>query len=69
MSQLAIELLIKKRDELIAELVTIQSKYETEIDELNSAIVELSGKPLSQTKKLVPYSDEHPDYIKQSIED
>lgn len=68
-NNLALDTLIKKREELlIAKSATI-NKLNDEIQQVNAAIEALSGMNVFDAQNLALYDDEHPDYIKQSIED
>lgn len=69
MSNLVIEILLKKRGELMAELEQAKSRLEKDIEEINSYLIKLTGKPLPEIESEYRYDDENPDYIKGSIED
>lgn len=66
---IAVDILIEKRDKLLAELEDLNYKYGEEIKELNRAIVSLTGKSIPEVQAEIRYDDENPDYIRQSIEE
>jgi len=68
-SSLVIEMLIKKREELMAELESVQIRIANEIREINASLVTLSGKPIPEIERKYRYDDENPDYIRGSQEE
>jgi len=68
-NNLAVDTLIKKREELLIAKAATINKLNAEIREVNAAIEALSGMNVFEAQNLSLYDDEHPDYIKQSIED
>lgn len=69
MSNNAIEILLKERDKLIMERDAAVSRFNGELQDLESSIERLSGKKVWEMSRETRFDDEHPDYIKQSIED
>lgn len=68
-NNLAIETLIKKREELLVGKAKAINQFNIEIRQVNEAIEALSGKNVFEAQNIALYDDEHPDYIKGSIED
>ena len=66
MSNIAVDLLIEKRNKLHAELMDVNQKYGAEIRELDSAIRNLTGESISEIETDHRYDDENPDYIKNT---
>jgi hypothetical protein len=58
-----------RREKLLADLASIQEKYGNEIKEINAALVTLTGKTIPEIEKEYLFDDEHPDYIKASLEE
>lgn len=69
MSNNAIETLLKERDRLVIERDIAWARFNGNIRELETAIERLSGKKVWEMAATTAYDDEHPDYIKASIED
>lgn len=69
MSNNAIETLLKERDKLVIERDAAIARFNGDIQGLESAIERLSGKKVWEMPRPALYDDEHPDYIKGSIED
>jgi len=69
MSNLATEALLEKRQKLINKRVEVLENIDNEIDEIEKAIEQLSGKKVWDVVKEEKFDDENPDYIKSSIED
>lgn len=64
MSNLAIEVLIQKREQLMAELQEHQDRIGAEIKAINTAVVAISGKTIPEIETEYRYQDENSDYIK-----
>lgn len=64
----AIELLVKEKQKLEMKRDTDFALLTVEINNLETAIERLSGKKVWEVEKELAYDDEHPDYIKSSIE-
>jgi len=69
MSDLAIEELLKRKNELVAERDSFVSSINDQISGLESAIELLSGKKVWEVEKEPKYDDENPNYIKGSFEE
>lgn len=69
MSNNAIETLLKQRDKLVLERDAAIARFDDDIRGLETAIERLSSKKVWEAVKDTVYDDEHPDYIKGSIED
>lgn len=69
MSNLAIETLLKKRQQLQDERMKFLERTGTEIREIDEAIKQINGEYVFQKVGDVLYDDEHPDYIKGSQEE
>lgn len=69
MSNLALETLIQKREQLIAEKQKMTERFDGEIIQLEKSIELLSGKKVWDFGLINTYDDENPDYIKASIEE
>lgn len=69
MNSPAVEALLQKRDEVVAEKTRVNEKFDQEISELETAIETLSGKKVWEMPRETRYDDESPDYIKQSFEE
>jgi hypothetical protein len=69
MSNNAVETLLKERDKLVIARDEAASRFAGEIQEIETAIEKLSGKRVWEFPRETRYDDEHPDYIKASIED
>jgi hypothetical protein len=65
----AVEALLKERDKLVIARDEAAARFNDEIMGLETAIEKLSGKKVWEAAKEIAYDDEHPDYIKASIED
>jgi len=65
----AVEAFLKERDKLIIARDEAAARFNDEILGLEIAIEKLSGKKVWEAAKEVVYDDEHPDYIKASIEE
>lgn len=63
MSNLALDIIIKKRDDLLTELGQLQEKYGHEIKDLNRSIKLLGGEAVSPTDVSLIYDDQSPTYI------
>jgi hypothetical protein len=68
-NRVVIDTLVKKREQLQIEKVAAISRFDNEIQELEAAIETLSGERSWEIPLTTLYDDEHPEYIKQSIED
>lgn len=68
-NQIVVDTLLKKRDQLKVEMDAAYAKYFDEVTEINQAIEKLTGKKASEVASITLYDDEHPDYIKQSLEE
>lgn len=69
MSNIAIETLLKQRQQLLDERQKMWERYAKEIDEIDAAIETINGKKSHEFLTDTLYDDEHPDYIKQSQEE
>lgn len=69
MSNNAVETLLKERDRLVLDRDAAVVRFNTDIRELETAIERLSGKKVWEMAGTTVYDDEHPDYVRQSIED
>lgn len=69
MSNNSIEILLKERDKLIIERDAALARFNSEIQELEASVERLSGKKVWEISRGALYDDEHPDYIKASIEE
>lgn len=69
MNNNALEILLKERDKLVFERDAALTRFNGEIQELETAIERLSGKKVWEMPRETLYDDQHPDYIKASIED
>lgn len=69
MSNNAVETLLKERDRLVLDRDAAVARFNTEIRELETAIEKLAGKKVWDIEGRLIYDDEHPDYIRQSVED
>ena len=65
----AVEALLKERDKLVIARDEAAARFNDEIMGLETAIEKLSGKKVWEAAREIVYDDEHPDYIKASIED
>ena len=68
-SNTAIEALIKKRDEIKAEQIRVNAKFDANILQIETAIETLTGKRVWELPPTERFDDENPDYIRQSIEE
>lgn len=68
-NKVVINTLLSKRDTLISEKKKAIRQFNAEICEIENAIETLSGERPWQGGPAVLYDDEHPDYIKQSVEE
>jgi len=68
-NKLALELLFKNRNELVQLKRKMLTRYNKEIQEIESAIESLAGKKVWQIEGDIAYDDESPDYIKGSFEE
>lgn len=69
MNNPAIEALLQKRQKIIAEKVAINKQLDFNINGIENAIEQLSGKKVWEVESETIYDDENPNYIKSSIED
>lgn len=69
MSNIAVETLLKQRQQLLDERQKMWERYAKEIDDIDVAIEAINGKKSHETTSEFHYDDEHPDYIKQSQEE
>lgn len=69
MNNPAIESLLQKRQKIIAEKVAINKQLDFNINGIENAIEQLSGKKVWEVESETIYDDENPNYIKSSIED
>lgn len=70
MSNLVLDTLLRKREQLRKEQEVFLEKSSTEIRELDDAIAKLNGGVYVYGNGVDSlYDDEHPDYIKQSEEE
>lgn len=68
-NNLAIKLLLSKREALLSEKSGAMARFDTEIGEIETALAELTGKKVWEMTSETLYDDEHPDYIKASEEE
>jgi len=68
-STLVIETLTSKRQQLVVERDATVFRYDKEISEIETAIMELTGKKVWEIPPSEKYDDENPDYIKGSFEE
>lgn len=68
-SQLVIEVLSNKLKQLVSEKDVAIIRYNKEISEIETALLELEGKKVWEISPAEKFDDENPDYIKSSIED
>jgi hypothetical protein len=64
MSNSAVDALMIKRDELVAEQMQSYQAFEKSIKEVETAIETLAGKKVWEIKPAEHYNDETPNYIK-----
>lgn len=69
MSNLAVETLLKQRQQLEDERQKMWERFSNDISEIDSAIEAISGRKHTELVNEVRYDDEHPDYIKGSQEE
>ena len=69
MNNPAIEALLQKRQKIIAEKVAINKQLDFNINGIENAIEQLSGKKVWEVESETVFDDENPNYIKSSIED
>ena len=69
MNNPAIESLLQKRQKIIAEKVAINKQWDSNINGIENAIEQLSGKKVWEVESETVFDDENPNYIKSSIED
>lgn len=68
-NNLAVDTLIKKREDLLVAKAAAINQFNAEIQQINRAIETLSGQNVFEAQNIALYDDERHDYIKQSIED
>jgi hypothetical protein len=68
MNEIAIEVLQKKRKELLTEKERFLNRINLEIDSIEATMETLSGKKVWQIEEEMKYDDENHDYIKGSFE-
>lgn len=68
-NQLSIEILEKKRQELLLEKEAFLGKINVQINAIEASIEQLSGKRVWSDEPPLVYDDNNPDYIKSSIEE
>lgn len=69
MSNIAIETLLRQRQKLVEERDKMWAKFSDDLREIDHAIESISGKKVSEVVPDFVYDDEHPDYIKGSLEE
>ena len=69
MENLAVQSLLIKRDELLAEKAKMEEQFDTQIGEIETAINQLSGKKAWEIDRSEYFDDTHPNYIKGSFEE
>jgi hypothetical protein len=69
MSNVAVESLLKQRQDLITERDRITEKFYNDISEIDAAIQSLTGRKASEVANEYKYDDENPNYIKGSFEE
>ena len=69
MNNPASESLLQKRQKIIAEKVAINKQLDSNINGIENAIEQLSGKKVWEVESETVFDDENPNYIKSSIED
>jgi hypothetical protein len=68
-NNLAVEVLMKNREELVGKRTRMLERYNKEISEIETALEQLAGKKVWEMGSDYHYDDENPDQIKQSIEE
>lgn len=68
-SNVAIEAMVSKREQILAEQRKMNERYNSKIESLDAAIELLTGKKANEVADETHYDDEHPDYIKSSQEE
>jgi hypothetical protein len=69
MASYSLDALITKRQQLVDEKQNMIEKFDAQISDLESAIEILSGKKVWEISSETRFDDEHPDYIKSSLEE
>jgi hypothetical protein len=69
MSNIAVDTLLKRRKELDIERSKMWENWCKEINAIDAAIFELTGKTHAEVAEIYHYDDEAPDYIKMSQEE
>ncbi len=65
-NQVVISTLIDKRETLLATQAKVHAEYQEQIDELEDALDKLAGKTVWRKVNTAVYSDESPDYIRNT---
>lgn len=68
-NEMAIDVLLKKREQLVIEKQKMTERFDGEIIQMEKSIELLSGKKVWDFGLINTYDDENPDYIRQSIEE
>lgn len=63
-SQVVIDTLVAKRDQLISERDKMRDQFNSQIEEIEKSLVILAGGPVWENKMSTPYDDESPDAIR-----
>lgn len=66
---IVIETLVKSRMKLLEEQKAMNSRYDDQVRELETAIERLSGKKVWEVEAETTYDDLNPDYIRSSQEE
>lgn len=69
MENLAVQSLLIKRDEILAEKAKITEQFDKQLSYLETAINQLSGKKAWEIDRSEYFDDTHPNYIKGSFEE
>jgi hypothetical protein len=63
-NQLVIEILVSKREQLLADQKRVHYEYQQQIDELEDALDTLAGKKVWRTMATEVYDDESPNALR-----
>lgn len=68
-NNIAIESLLKERQKVLDEKQRMNQIFDAQIKEFETAIERIDGKRVWEYEPAIVYDDEHPDYIKNSLEE
>ncbi len=68
-NKVVINSLLAKRDAILAERDMALERFGADITEIEKAIMTLTGLTVKEVAALELYDDQHPDYIKASLEE